>query len=146
VSSSWCWPRFSAVPKTAGAAVFLVVAALVGCGSTESSSVKDVVVRGVEQIRASHDAKKLREQLVQTLANLRRDRSATPGKRLAIQGFAATLRGVQAQVDLIENDSGNIEAAVRDAAEADRYWTRGANLLRAAGRALGIRVGNLKGY
>jgi hypothetical protein len=35
---------------------------------------------------------------------------------------------------------------VRDAAKADRYRTRGANLLRAAGRALGIRVGKLKGY
>jgi hypothetical protein len=144
VSSGSCWPRFSAVPKTAAAA-FLVVA-LVGCGSTESSSVKEAVVRGVEQIRASHDAKKLHAQLVQTLASLRRDRSATPGKRLAIQGFAATLRGVQAQVDLIEKDSGNIEAAVRDAAEADLYRTRGASLLRAAGRALGTRVGTLKGY
>ena len=106
---------------------------------------KDEFARGIEQIRASHDAKKLHAQLGQTLANLRRS-NATPGRRLAIQGFAATLRGVQAQVDLIENDSGNLEAAVRDAAEADRYRARGANLLRAAGRALGIRVGNLKGY
>jgi hypothetical protein len=108
--------------------------------------VKDEVVRGIEQIRASHNAKKLHGQLVQTLANLRRARSATPERRLAVQGFAATLRGVQAQVDLIENDSGNLEAAVQDAAEADHYRTRGANLLRAAGRALGIRVGELGGY
>jgi hypothetical protein len=108
--------------------------------------VKHEFVRGIEQIRASHDAKKLHAQLGETLANLRRGRSATPGRRLAVQGFAATLRGVQAQVDLIENDSGNLEAAVRDAAEADRYRTRGANLLRAAGLALGIRVGKLKGY
>jgi hypothetical protein len=134
------------VPKTSGAAALVIVAVLVGCGSTKSSSIEEAFVHGVEQIRASHDAKKLHSQLVQTLASLRRDRSAAPGKRLAIQGFAATLRGVQAQVDLIENDSGNIEAAMRDAAEADRYRTRGANLLRAAGRALGIRVGNLKGY
>jgi hypothetical protein len=35
---------------------------------------------------------------------------------------------------------------VRDAAKADRYRTRGANLLRAAGRALGISVGELGGY
>ena len=106
---------------------------------------RDEFVRGIEQIRASHDAKKLHAQLGQTLANLRRGRSA-PGRRLPVQGFAATLRGVQAQVDLIDNDSGNLEAAVRDAAEADLYRTRGANLLRAAGRALGIRVGKLKGY
>jgi hypothetical protein len=108
--------------------------------------VKDEFVRGIDQIRASRGAKELHAQLGQTLANLRRARSATPGRRLAIQGFAATLRGVQAQVDLIENDSGNLEAAVRDAAEADRYRSRGANLLRAAGRALGVSVGQLKGY
>ena len=132
--------------KASGAAAFAALAVVVGCGSSSSPSVKDEFVRGSEQIRASHDAKKLHGQLVQTLANLRRARSATPGRRLAVQGFAATLRGVQAQVDLIENDSGNLEAAVRDAAEADHYRTRGANLLRAAGRALGTRVGELRGY
>jgi len=108
--------------------------------------VRDEFVRGIDQIRASHDAKELHAQLGQTLANLRRAGGATPGRRLAIQGFAATLRGVRAQVELIENDSGNLEAAVRDAADADRYRTQGANLLRAAGQALGIRVGKLKGY
>jgi hypothetical protein len=107
--------------------------------------VRNEFIRGIEQIRASHDAKKLHAQLGQTLGNLRRGRSA-PGRRLAVHGFAATQRGVQAQVDLIENDSGNLEAAVRDSAEADRYRARGANLLRAAGRALGIRVGELGGY
>jgi hypothetical protein len=134
------------VRKASGAAAFVVLAVVLGCGSSTSPSVKDEFVRGIEQIRASHDAKKLHAQLGQTLANLRRTRSATPGRRLAVQGFAATLRGVQGQVDLIDNDSGNLEAAVRDAAEADRYRARGANLLRAAGRALGIRVGELKGY
>jgi hypothetical protein len=133
------------VRKPSGAAALVVLAVLVGCGSTGSPSVKDEFVRGIEQIRASHDAKKLHAQLAQTLASLRRERSATPGRRLAIQGFEAMLRGVQAQVDFIENDSGNIEAAVRDTAEANRYRTRGANLLRAAGRALGVKVGTLKG-
>ena len=118
---------------------------LAGCGSTNSPSVKDEFARGIEQIRGSHDAKKLHAQLAQTLTRLRRATPA-PGKRLAIQGFEATLRGIQAQVDFIENDSGNVEAATRDAAEADRYRTRGANLLRTAGRALGIRVGKLRGY
>jgi hypothetical protein len=134
------------VRKTSSAAAFVVLAVLVGCGSSKSPSVKEAFVRGVDQIRASHDAKTLRTQLVQTLESLHREPSATPGRQLALDGFAATLRGVQAQVDLIENDSGNLEAAVRDAAEADRYRTRGATLLRAAGRALGIRVGRLKGY
>jgi hypothetical protein len=133
------------VRKASGAAAAVVLGFVVGCGSTESPSVKETFVHGVEQIRKSHDAKKLHAQLGQTLASLR-EGSGSPGRRLAVQGFEATLRGVQAQVDLIENDSGNLEAAVRDAAEADRYRARGANLLRAAGRALGIRVGKLKGY
>ena len=145
MSSHSCWPRFSAVRKASGAAAFAVLAVVLGCGSSSPPSVRDEFVRGIEQIRRSHDATKLHSQLGQTLGNLRRS-NATRGRRLAIQGFAATLRGVQAQVDLIENDSGNLEAAVRDAAEADRYRTRGANLLRAAGRLLGIRVGELKGY
>ena len=106
---------------------------------------KEAFVHGVEQIRESHDAKKLHAQLGHTLASLR-EGSASPGRRLAAEGFAATRRGVQAQVDLIEKDSGNLEAAVRDAAEADRYRTRGANLLRAAGRALDVNVGDLGGY
>jgi hypothetical protein len=134
------------VRKASGAAAFAILAVVLGCGSSTSPSVKDEFVRGIDQIRASRGAKELQAQLVQTLASLRREPSARPGRRLAIQGFSATLRGVQAQVDLIENDSGNLEAAVRDAAEADRYRTRGANLLRAAGRVLGVRVGKLKGY
>ena len=146
MSSRSCSPRFAAVRKASGAAAFAALAVVVGCGSSSSALVKDEFVRGIEQIRASRDAKNLHAQLGQTLANLRRTRSATPGRRLAVEGFVATLRGVQAQVDLIENDSGNLEAAVRDAAEADRYRARGADLLRAAGRALGIRVGKLKGY
>ena len=112
---------------------------------SKSPPVTDEFVRGIQEIRGSHDAKKLHAQLVRTLASLRSGASA-PGGRLAIQGFEATLRGVKAQVDLIENDSGNLEAAVRDAAEADRYRTRGANLLRAAGAVLGVKVGELKGY
>lgn len=146
MSSPSCSPRFFAVRKASTASAFAVLAVVVGCGSSSSPSVRDEFVRGIEQIRASHDAKNLHGQLVETLANLRRGGSATPARRLAVQGFAATLRGVQAQVELIENDSGNLEAAVRDAADADRYRTRGANLLRAAGRALGVRVGKLKGY
>jgi hypothetical protein len=119
---------------------------MVGCGSPKSTSVKAEFVRGIERIRGSHGAKELHSQLVQTLASLRRERSEAPGRRLAIQGFAATLQGVDAQIDLIENDSGKLEAAVRDAARADRYRSKGANLLRAAGRVLGVRVGKLGGY
>jgi hypothetical protein len=57
-----------------------------------------------------------------------------------------TLKGVDAQLDFIENDSGNIETAVRDARRANRYRKRGANFLRAAGHAFGINLGKLRGY
>jgi hypothetical protein len=82
---------------------------------------------------------------VRTIAALRNEASAR-GRRLEITGFASTLRGVDAQIDLIENDSRKLEAAVRAAAKADRYRTRGANLLRAAGRALGVDIGKLRDY
>jgi hypothetical protein len=127
-----------------GVAAAAAIALAAGCGSSEPSA-RDEFVRGLEQIHGSHGAVELRAQLVQTLAALRR-KPAAPGRRLAIQGFAATLRGVDAQVDLIENDSGKLEAAVRDSKRADRYRKRGANLLRRAGPAFGIRVGTLGGY
>ncbi len=44
------------------------------------------------------------------------------------------------------NNSDNVEAATWDAIRADRSLTRGTNLLRAAGRALGLHVGSLNGY
>ena len=124
---------------------FVALALLAGCGSSKPSSAKDDFIRGIEQIRSSHNAKELHAQLVPTLAALRR-RPAAPGRRLAIQGFAATLQGVDAQIDLIENDSGELEAAARDSRRGNRYRERGSDLLRRAGRAFGIRVGTLGGY
>ncbi len=44
------------------------------------------------------------------------------------------------------NDSGKLEAAVRDAKRGDRFLKRGATLLRAAGLALGVRIGSVNGY
>jgi hypothetical protein len=132
----------------------LAVALIGGCGSSPGvraadASVKRDLLRGVAEIRVTHDYKKLHAEVLRVLANLRRDRAATPATRrargLAIEGFEATLKGVRSQLDFSENDSGNIAAATRDAKRADRYLTRGANRLRAAGRALGIRVGMLNG-
>lgn len=48
-------------------------------------------------------------------------------------------------MDFINNDSGNIEAATRDAKRADHYLNGGASRLRAAGRAFGLRIGKLNG-
>jgi hypothetical protein len=132
----------------------LVVTLIGGCGSTTGvrlgdASVKRDLLRGIVEIRATHDGKKLHAEVLHVLASLRRDRASTPAARrarvLAIQGFEATLKGVRSQLDFSENDSGNVAAATRDAMRADRYLTLGANRLRAAGRALGIRVGQLNG-
>jgi hypothetical protein len=47
---------------------------------------------------------------------------------------------------MTRNDSGNLEGSVRDAVRADRDLRKGARLLRAAGRSLGIRIGKLNGF
>jgi len=91
-----------------------------------------------------------RHQLPRTLASLRREQVSSDterrGRRLAIAGLEQTLEGVDAQIDFIENDRGEIEAATRDAMRSERHRKRGANLLRAAGRALDVPVGPLEGY
>jgi hypothetical protein len=127
-----------------------------GCGSSTSgvgtvdASIGHDLLTGVAQIRATHDRKKLHAELTRVLASLHRDRGSTPAARrareLAIQGFESTLRGVRSQLDFSENDSGEVAAATRDAKRADRFLTRGAHQLRAAGRALGIQLGKLNGY
>jgi hypothetical protein len=137
---------------------------LTGCGSSRSAapdtaatpprtsdaSVKADFLRGVAQIRGSPDERRLRGQLEHTVARLRSDRGSTEvGQRArseAIQGFAWALKGIESELDLIANDSGNINAAVRDAKRADRRLKKGANLLRAAGRAFSIRLGRLNGH
>jgi hypothetical protein len=76
--------------------------------------------------------------------------AATPAgrraRRLALAGFTWTLRGIESKRAFYENDSGNVAAATRDAMRELRSLTRGAKLLRAAGRALGVNVGTLAGY
>ena len=120
-------------------AALVAVLLLVGCGSSDTSVKRDLL-RGVAQIRSTHDAKTLRTELRRTLASLRRDRPSTPAerraRRLGLAGFEATLRGVQSRIDFTDNDSGNVAAATRDAVRADRNLARGARLLRAARRAL----------
>jgi Fic family protein len=130
-------------------AAWLVSLALAaGCGaSTSDSPIKSHLLRGVAEIRTTRDRAELHVKLVLTLASLRRDHASTAAERrarsLAIEGFEATLKGVRSQLDFVENDSGNVAAATRDARRADRYLARGASRLRAAGAALGIHIGRL---
>jgi hypothetical protein len=122
------------------------LALLAGCGdSPRDVGVKAVFEDGVTSIRATQDYEQLRAKLRRTIAWLRSTRDGK-GRALAIRGFEATLRGVQSRIDFHENDRGNIEAATRDANRANTALTKGATLLRAAGRLLDVRVGMLNGY
>ena len=137
--------------RRAALAAALLAIVLAGCGSDSSSdAVKDDLQAGVARIRATHDKKKLRAALVRTVAKLHRDEAADDADRraraLAIQGFAWTVKGIDSQIDFVENDRGNIEAATRDAKRAYSSLTRGANRLRAAGRVFGLQFGRLNGY
>lgn len=118
--------------------------------TASDSAVKEDLVRGIRQILAAPGAIKLAPQLVQTLERLRRDRGSTTagrrGRTHAIQGFTWTLRGIKTQLDMAKYDSGNLPASVRNAKRADRYLTRGADLLRAAGRVFSISIGKLNGH
>jgi len=106
--------------------------------------------RGVREIKVTRDRRKLHAELVQLVAHLRRAHATTAsarrGRELALQGFEATLKGTRSQLDFIENDSGNVAAATRDAKRADRYLRLGATRLRAAGQVLGVPIGELNGY
>jgi hypothetical protein len=138
-------------------ALCLIGLALVcGCGPSAPTlgradrSIKQDLLRGVREIRVMRDRRQLHAELVDLLAHLRRTHgttaSARRGRELALQGFEATLKGIRSQLDFSENDSGNVAAATRDAKRAYLYLKRGANLLRAAGKALGVRIGELNGY
>jgi hypothetical protein len=132
-------------------AVALSLLVLPGCGSSGSdTAIRKTLQRGVAQIGEPQTAKQLRGDVERTIARLRNERASTASgrkaRRLAIQGFTWTLRGVEARLEITRNDSGNLEASVRDAKRADRDMSRGAGLLRAAGRALGIRIGKLNGF
>jgi hypothetical protein len=128
------------------ASACLLLALATGCGSDSDSTLRATLRRGVDQIRSSTSATTLRQELRRTLASLRNEHVSSEAERLAIAGFEQTLEGVEAQIDFIENDRGEIEAATRDAMRSERHRKRGANLLRAAGRALDVPVGPLKGY
>jgi hypothetical protein len=137
-----------AVSVTAALALVL----LPGCGSSQASdtAVKETLEGGAAQISAPQTTKQLHDDLVRTLGKLRTERASTTtgrtAKRLAIQGFSWMLRGVEARLEITTNDSGNLEASVHDAKRADRDMRKGAGFLRAAGRALGVRIGRLNGF
>jgi hypothetical protein len=138
----------------AGAALALsAVLVACGCGSSVNPSTGELqgaVRQGVADVRSTSDMESLRPRLLATLARIRALRGGDPASRrariLALRGFGLTLRGVESRLAFERNDSGEVAAATRDAVRADRYLSRGAELLRAAGRLLGVPVGTLNGY
>jgi hypothetical protein len=112
--------------------------------------VKKTVERGVAHLREPQTTEQLHDGLVRTLRQLRDEHASTAtgrnGRALAMGGFTWTLRGIDARLEMTRNDSGNLEASVRDAVRADHDLRKGARLLRAAGRSLGIRIGKLNGF
>ena len=84
----------------------------------------------------------LRLHLRRQIRRTRNARATTPADRrarhLALRGFEETLHGVEHRLSFTNNDSGNIEAATRDAVSADRFFAQGTRLLRAAARVLGL--------
>jgi hypothetical protein len=139
------------VQRTVPIAAALALVFLPACGSSASeSAIKGTLEHGVARIGEPRTAKQLHDDLVGTLAKLRGQRASTrtgrEARTLAIRGFTWTLRGVEARLEITRNDSGSLEASVQDAKRADRDMRRGAGFLRAAGRALGIRIGKLNGF
>jgi hypothetical protein len=127
-----------------------------GCGGSSSrrvpapSAVEQDLLSGTRAIQNTPDRRKLDSAVRRVLVRLRRERPSTPRERrakvLAIQGFELTRKGVKYLIAFDENDSGEVAAATRDAANADRYLRRAAARLRAAGRLLGVTIGDLRGY
>jgi len=127
-----------------------------GCGSSQSGvSAADLAIthdvrRGADEIRTTHDRKTLEAQLGRVVARLRATRGSTSvverARAAALAGFVLTRKGVRSQIDFMENDSGEVEAATVHARRADLYLKRGANRIRAAGAALGLRIDDLDGY
>ncbi len=88
--------------------------------------------------------------LTRMLKRLRHDDASSPSgreaRRLAIGGYLWALWGLRAQIEFVDEDSGQVAEATRDAARADRCWLQAAPRLRAAGKALGVRVGLVNGF
>ena len=140
--------------RSGGALALLVLLAACGCGTTSgdpsTGALKTAVAEGAADVRSTNDMEALHARLLGTIARIRALRETSPelqrAQALALRGFRLTLRGVESRLAFAHNDSGEVAAATRDAVRADRYLSRGAELVRAAGRALGLRVGRLNGY
>jgi hypothetical protein len=133
--------------KVVGGAI--AAAALAGCGSSQSS-LEQHLKQAAAQIDTTAAPRVLQTKLERTLAALTADRPKTgserTAKRLAIAGVRSWLRGLESLIAFVENDSGNLPVAARDAHRAYHARLVGANLLRRAGERLDIQIGTLGGF
>ena len=143
-----------ALRRTAVGLVALIL--LSGCGHAKSGegtadrSIKQELLRGVDEIRTNRDPERLDARLGRVLVSLRGLRGSSArverARQAAIVGFELTRKGVRSQIDFRENDSGNVAAATRDARRSDRYLGRGADRIRMAALAFGIQIAKLAGH
>jgi hypothetical protein len=134
----------------------LALVLLSGCGHAKSGegtadrSIKQQLLRGVDEIRTNRDLEGLDAKLGRIVVSLRGLRGSSArveaAREAAIVGFGLTRKGVKSQIDFRENDSGNVAAATRDARRSDRYLGRGADRIRKAALAFGIRIAELAGH
>ncbi|MGZ8694000.1 MAG: hypothetical protein ACXWYS_01035 [Gaiellaceae bacterium] len=129
-------------------AVVAVVVVLSAPAQASDASVRHTFSAGLLVVQRYH-RDQLEPRLVRTIAALRSQHASTPcgraGRALALDGFGAALQAVRAELEFYNEDSGRLAEATKDAARAGRQWKRSAGLLRAAGNALGVRVGSVNG-
>jgi hypothetical protein len=124
--------------RSASAAA-LAALLLAGCGSTDP--VKPDVLHGIELMQSKESPRRLRDKARETIARLQADRPRSAdgrkAKRLALRALSSWQRGLRARIAFVENDSGNIWAATRDAkaayrahAEAVFYMLKAARVYR----------------
>jgi hypothetical protein len=135
-----------------GKVIASVIAAAVlgGCGSDESS-LEQHLKQAATQIRiTTNDYRPLHAKLQRTLAAVEADDPSGAAERKAkaftLAGLRSWLRGLESQIAFVENDSGNLPIAARDAHRAFHERLAGANLLRKAGERLDIQIGVLGGF
>jgi hypothetical protein len=126
------------------AAAFAALA-LAGCGGSDSA-LEAHFRQAISQIEDTRDYRALRAKLLRTLAAIEKDRDERRAKTLAVQGLRSALRGVAAQIEFVEDDSGDLPAATVDATRTYKFWSRAARLLRKAGAELGVEIDSLNGF
>lgn len=124
--------------RSASAAA-LAACLLAGCGSTDP--VKADVLHGIRLMQSKESPRRIRDETRRVIARLRADRPRTAADRkakpLSLRALAWWVRSLDAQIVFIENDSGNVWAATRDAqasyrahAQAVYYTLKAARVYR----------------